>query len=66
MENAIPVTGKHIVREVVKTLRCLKCSHAWTKRRECLPAVCPKCKNPKWWLIKIPGVGRKPKKSVLS
>lgn len=27
---------------------CGKCSHTWKARKDEIPAVCPKCKNPRW------------------
>ena len=29
-------------------LHCQRCGHKWTPRKDCLPKVCPKCKNPNW------------------
>lgn len=27
---------------------CKKCKHEWHPRKPIKPAVCPKCKNPRW------------------
>jgi hypothetical protein len=32
----------------VAALRCIRCGHAWYRRRETLPKNCPRCKSPYW------------------
>lgn len=29
-------------------LECTRCGHVWVARKQSLPKVCPKCKNPNW------------------
>jgi rubrerythrin len=42
--------GENMAKQKVKIteLTCLKCGHLWYPRTLELPAVCPKCKNPRW------------------
>jgi len=47
-------------------LRCAKCNYKWEIRAAKLPKVCPGCKNPKWHLPKIPGMGRPRKIPLLT
>ena len=55
----IPATGPHLERKERKFWHCQKCDHVWPPRpKTVIPKICPKCKNPKWHLPKIDGVGR--------
>ena len=37
-----------IIMEEVKKCICERCEHKWEPRYDETPAVCPKCRSPRW------------------
>jgi len=36
----------------MKKEKCLRCGHEWIKRVDHNPRACPRCKNPKWNVLR--------------